>query len=299
MIKPSAEQKQIHFEWDNVNIQEESFIRIDQVRVKQIFVNILSNAVKFTQEFGTIRTSMECLMRRENEARVKVEISDTGIGMSSEFMDKNLFKPYSQELNKVTNRYAGSGLGLAIVKNLVELMGGQIQVKSELGEGTTFTIELTFEVMDENVAKENRQITGSSQEEIRARLSGKNILICEDHPLNAEIAQRLLEAVGCHATIAQDGKQGVEAFLQSELHSFDVILMDIRMPVMDGLEAAAAIRAQEREDAKTIPIIAMTANAYDSDKENCVKAGMNTHLSKPIDVNELYHTLEQYVGSVR
>ena len=295
MVTPSAQQKNIHLELKKKNIDEEFYIKIDQVRVKQIFVNILSNSVKFTPDNGTIEVHIEALEKKDHLAQVKIMISDTGIGMTKDFVENSLFKPYSQEHNKVTNRYAGSGLGLAIVKNLVDLMQGSIDVKSEEGEGTTFNICLTLPYVEHAIAQEDKKLKNSNMEEIKLHLKGKHVLICEDHPLNAEIAQRLLEAVGCETTIAQDGKQGVTFFASSPQGTFDAILMDIRMPVMDGLEAAETIRAQDRDDAKTIPIIAMTANAYDTDKENSHKAGMNAHLAKPIDVNELYRTLEEYM----
>jgi len=293
MIAPSAEQKKIHFLVTKENVNDEFYIKIDQVRVKQIFVNILSNSVKFTPINGSIGIHIAVLDKKDHLAKVEVTISDTGIGMTQEFVEKSLFKPYSQEHNKVTNRYAGSGLGLAIVKNLVDLMNGTISVVSEEGEGTTFTIGLTFPYVEEAVAQEDKKTKNNNMDEIKLHLKGKHILICEDHPLNAEIAQRLLEAVGCETTIAQDGQQGVGYFKASKPGTYDAILMDIRMPVMNGLEATETIRELDRLDAKQIPIIAMTANAYDADKENSHKAGMNAHLAKPIDVGELYRTLDQ------
>lgn len=291
MIQPSAEQKHIKFVVDNRNINTDSYVKIDQVRVKQVFVNILSNAVKFTPEEGTIETTLECYELKSDAARVSVKIRDTGIGMSQDFIDHNLFKPYSQERNKVTSQYAGSGLGLAIVKNLVELMGGSLKVQSSPGEGSCFTIHLDFQRVDEKTAKETMEEKTDDLADVKRQLKGKHILICEDHELNAEIAKRLLEAVGCKTTVAVNGKEGVEFFEHSEEHSIDLILMDIRMPVMDGLEATEKIRAMERADAATVPIIAMTANAYESDKESSKIAGMNAHLAKPIEVNLLYKTL--------
>lgn len=295
MMRPSAQQKHIHFQVHNVNVQTEYYVKIDPVRVKQIFVNILSNAIKFTPENGLIETTIEILSIDEHMASVKITIADSGIGMSKEFAQNHLFKPYSQEFNKVTNRYAGSGLGLAIVKNLVELMGGSIEVESEIGAGTTFYIQMDFEYAKDEVAREDLQSCNKKIDSCKEKLKGKRILICEDYPLNAEIAQRLLEAVGCSVMAAGDGQAGVDKVKESPVNSIDAILMDIRMPVMDGLKATLAIRALERTDAKSIPIIAMTANAYDSDKENSVRVGMNSHLAKPIEKNELYRTLSEYI----
>ena len=289
MIKPSADQKNIRFLVNKKKVQEDFYINIDPVRVKQIFVNILSNAVKFSSDGGIIQTDVTVIAFENKKADVKVKISDTGIGMTKDYVENSLFKPYSQEHNRVTSQYAGSGLGLAIVKNLVELMGGSIHVKSELGEGTVFTIRLSLPYEETTAVQENVH-TKSTQEE-REDLKGKKILICEDHPLNAEITQKLLNRAGCLTTVACDGAQGVECFVSSAQNEFDAILMDIRMPVMDGLTAAKEIRASDREDAKTVPIIAMTANAYDTDRENSANAGMNAHLAKPVDVGELYRVL--------
>ena len=296
MIRPSAEQKHIKFIIENHNIKTDAYVKIDQVRAKQIFVNILSNAVKFTPEEGLIETTIECYGVKDKQAQVRVMIRDTGIGMSQEFISKNLFKPYSQERNRVTNRYAGSGLGLAIVKNLVELMGGSIQVQSSLGEGSCFTVCLDFLMVEGEAAMEHLQQKTTNPEEFKERLEGKHIMLCEDHPLNAEIAERILEFVGCKITHAQNGKEGLDIFRESQPYSIDLILMDIRMPVMDGLEAATAIRNLDREDAKTIPIVAMTANAYESDWQSSRQAGMNAHLAKPIDVELLYQTMVDLIG---
>ncbi|MDD2972920.1 MAG: ATP-binding protein, partial [Lachnospiraceae bacterium] len=291
MITPSAERKGIQFIVEKESIDEEYYIRIDQVRVKQIFINILSNAVKFTPENGMIKMSIQAAESCDGQGAVKITIADTGIGMTKEFIENSLYKPYSQEHNKMTNKYAGSGLGLAIVKNLVELMNGTLTVKSEEGKGTTFTIFLAFSYRKKLADGEENRSGNNDRTQWKNRLNGKHILLCEDHPLNAEIAQRLLEAAGCTVISAADGKEGVNYFTNTAVGEFDAILMDIRMPVMNGLEASEAIRALDRSDAKTIPIIAMTANAYDSDKENCRRAGMNAHLAKPIDVEELYRTL--------
>ena len=295
MIIPTAEQKDILFQVNKKNLRDELYIFIDQMRVKQIFMNILSNAVKFTPKGGTIQADIEVASYENHKAAVRVSISDTGIGMSQSYIEDSLFKPYSQEHNKITGKYAGSGLGLAIVKNLVELMGGSITVKSQVDEGTTFKIYLEIPYLEQKDVAEKVINPVMNMEKIKEILKGRKILLCEDHPLNAEIAKRLLEKMDCEVVIANNGKEGITLYEQSAVNEYDAILMDIRMPVMDGLEAAAAIRDLERTDGKTVPIIAMTANAYDSDRENSEKAGMNAHLAKPIEVNELYQTLAKLI----
>ncbi|MDD3184514.1 MAG: ATP-binding protein [Anaerostipes sp.] len=294
MLRPSMEAKQIDLKLKTLNFNENSFIKIDAVRVNQIFVNIISNAVKFTPEGGTIQITVENLRRKGNIAHGKVVISDTGIGMNKDFLRHNLFHPYSQERNKITNKYAGSGLGLAIVKNLIELMEGSIRVDSDPGEGTTVTIYLDFEFASEDKVDSKIQKKHNNIDEWTTLLKDKRILLCEDHPLNAEIATRLLEKVGCKVTVAEDGAQGVKLFQESQIGEFDAVLMDIRMPVMDGLEATKTIRNLPREDAKKVAIIAMTANAYESDRKSSREAGMDAHLAKPIDVNMMYEVIVEY-----
>lgn len=295
MIKPSTDKKNIKF----INIKDSSFfnyyIKADSVRLKQIFVNILSNSVKFTNNGGIIEVITENLATSETSITEKITIRDTRIGMSPAFIQNNLFKPYTQERNVVTSQYAGSGLGLAIVKNLVTLMNGTIDVKSELGKGTTFTIVLTFEIIKKEDTSKINQPKNLINDSIIEKLSDKNILICEDQPLNAEITKRLLLHAKCNSEVAQNGKIGLEMFQKSNEHYYDAIIMDIRMPIMNGLESTLAIRALNRSDAKSIPIIAMTANAYDEDIKNCLDAGMNAHISKPVDPQNLFKTLAAYL----
>ncbi|MDD4371171.1 MAG: ATP-binding protein [Anaerostipes sp.] len=295
MLRPSMEAKRIDLKLKKLNFNESNFIKMDAVRVNQIFVNIISNAVKFTPEGGTIQIIVENLGTKENVVHGKVVISDTGIGMNQDFLTHNLFHPYSQERNQITSKYAGSGLGLAIVKNLIELMEGSIWVESEPGEGTTVTICLDFEFVSEDKVDPKVQKKYNNIEEWKVLLKDKRILLCEDHPLNAEIVVRLLEKVGCKVTVAGDGAQGVKLFQESPVGDFDAVLMDIRMPVMDGLEATKMIRNLPREDAKKVAIIAMTANAYESDRESSKEAGMNAHLAKPIDVNMMYEVIVKYI----
>ena len=293
MILPSIEEKHLEFGVENQNIDLDRYAMFDDVRMKQIFTNVMSNAVKFTPEDGKVQFSMMCLKHENGVDHDMFEISDTGIGMSREFLKTGLFEPYEQENNELTGRYAGPGLGLAITKKLVELMGGKIQAESEQGEGTTIRIYLDIPIVDDGRAREMLEKRENRLKSASEKLAGKRILLCEDHPLNAEISRKLLERVGCEVLWARDGEEGLCAFEASETGSIDAILMDIRMPKMDGIQAAKAIRNLTRRDARTVPIIAMTANAFEEDKKATREAGMNEHLAKPVVSAVLYGVLER------
>ena len=265
------------------------YINVDRVRVRQLFTNLLSNAVKFTPGYGKIECVVECLSRERGLCLVRITIRDSGVGMSEEFL-QHAFEPFAQEQNSQSNKYAGTGLGLPIVQNLVHLMGGTISIHSKLNEGTAVTVELPFELL------EGYQPPASGETVAFFDLQGRRVLLCEDHPLNATIAVKLLNRVGVEVELAGDGRQGVDRFTQRGTGYYDAILMDIRMPVMDGLSATRAIRALSRGDAKTIPIIAMTANAFDFDVKASLSAGMDAHLDKPVDPEKLYRTLAEQIG---
>lgn len=296
MVHPNIQEEHVNFRMVNHNINLDRYARFDAIRLKQIFTNILSNAIKFTPEGGCIEFTMECLKHEDGKDYDKFEIRDTGIGIGRDFLEHELFVPYAQENTELTGKYAGPGLGLAITKRLVELMNGRIEVESERGEGTVFRLYLAIEIIEDDMAEEIIHKKVNSINEAREKLSKKRILLCEDHPLNAEISQKLLERVGCEVIWAQDGMKGLDIFKNSDIYTFDAILMDIRMPNMDGIEAAKAIRVLSRADAKTVPIIAMTANAFDDDKEESKRAGMNEHLAKPVVPNLLYETLERFLA---
>lgn len=288
MITPLCQQKNIDFIYDDPNIKD--IIMADRVRFNQVFFNLLSNAVKFTPEGGTITFEIKCTGIHDNKMDLDFLIADTGIGMSEEFME-HMFEPFSQEQRPADSSGPGTGLGLAIVKNMVDLMGGTIEVQSHLNEGTIFLIHLTLPLAEESV--ESR--SSVDIEKLNAVLRDKEILLVDDHPLNLEVAKKILEKRELRVTTASDGSIAVELFSQSELNRFDAILMDIRMPVMNGLEATKAIRALKREDAKRIPIIAMTANTLDEDKDAASEAGMNAHLGKPIVPKELFECLYEWL----
>lgn len=294
IIKPAAKTKNIEFQVINQGVDLEWYIRVDPVRVKQIFINLLSNAIKFTPEGGRIQLEFYCLAKKGFIRHDKICVRDNGIGISEEFMKDGLFSPFSQESNDASGRYAGSGLGLSIVHSLVEMMGGRIEVESEQGKGSLFSVYLDFERVPENEVEQSHHRNEKS--ELSDSLEHKKILLVEDHPLNAEIMKRILEKAKCEVVWADDGQKGVTAFKEASEKEFDAILMDIRMPVMNGLEATKAIRSLERKDAKRIPIIAMTANAYEEDVKQVLEAGMNCHLAKPIEVKKLYETLHRYIG---
>ena len=267
---------------------------LDELRVNQIFFNLFSNAVKYTPEGGAITCRLDEELIGDGKLRVSVRISDTGIGMSEEFQ-KVLFDPFTQEHRQNNAEMRGTGLGLAIVKRLTEAMGGSIRVESKLGRGTSFIFDLICGLMPEAEAAARKK-DGASAAGGMENLSGIHVLLCEDHPLNQEIARSILAERGVIVETADDGRLGVDAFRKSPGGYFDCILMDIRMPVLDGYEATKLIRGLDRPDAKTVPIIAMTADAFSGDVEKCLALGMNGHISKPFDPEELFAELSSLTG---
>lgn len=260
-------------------------LKIDGPRMKQILMNLLSNALKFTPEGGVIEYTLENMGVKDGYMHSRIVIRDTGCGMSEDFMPI-VFEPFSQEQNAYSSRYAGSGLGMPIVKRLVELMDGSICIKSELGEGTEITLLIDFEIA---YGPEEAPVVMMQTES----LAGMNVLLAEDHDINAMVAGKLLSKEGVSYNRAHNGQEAVELFESSPVGFFDAVLMDIRMPVMDGFEATKTIRELERPDSERIYIIAMTANAFDEDIRASLEAGMNEHLAKPIEPGRLYYALEK------
>ena len=285
VIKPLMDEKSINFIFELKD--EADCIKVDRLRFSQIFFNLLSNAAKFTPTGGTIEFISETIEPKERnekgKAGIRFYIRDNGIGMSEEFQ-KHLYDPFIQEKSELGEKTKGTGLGLPIVKSLVDAMDGTISVKSKLGQGTEFKIELYVEVMEAPSVKEKSVLKTES-------LKGIRVLLVEDNELNVYVAKTILEKAFCEVDMAQNGKEAVQKFNESKNHYYDAILMDIRMPVMDGLEATRRIRALEREDAATVPIIAMTADAFDKEKQETVAAGMNSHMAKPIEPAVLYEVL--------
>ena len=274
---------------DNQNISHRHLLG-SPLHLRQILQNIDGNAVKYNREGGSIAFSAKEIACANNMATYKFVCSDTGRGMSKEFLD-HAFEPFAQEDTSARTAYMGTGLGLAIAKQLVEMMGGTIEVESEQNVGTTFTMTIPFEI-DTSYREENAVNHTIPEEDI----SGVKVLLVEDNELNMEIAKFILENAGMEVTTASNGKEAVEIYAASGENQFDLILMDVMMPVMNGLDAARIIRSMQRMDAKKIPIFAMTANAFADDIEASRKAGMNEHLSKPLDEAKMIRMIKRYVA---
>lgn len=270
-----------------------------KVQLKRIFMNLITNAIKYNKPNGSVLVSCRETEFKEGRASFRFVCADTGIGMDEQFV-KIMYEPFSQEKRFHGNMSEGVGLGLSIVKKLVESAGGTISVDSKKGEGTSFTVDLSFETLDE----ENKLSPDLPSEPDGKKLAGCNVLVAEDNELNFEIVEFILKVEGANVIAAMDGKQAVDIFAKSEEGSIDVILMDVMMPVMDGLTAVREIRALSRVDATTVPIIAMTANAFADDVENAREAGMDAHVAKPIDGEKLVDCIlrlikNKYRGGVR
>lgn len=290
MFAAQCKQKGITF--TIISPERPPVIVVDQTRLNQLVYNLLSNAIRFTPQGGHVTLTVDTAMSGSRMAFIDFTIQDDGIGMSQEFQEK-MFEPFTQESTAVTSELQGAGLGLYIAKNLINLMGGTIGVNSKLGEGTTVKVHFTFEVAGDAV------ISTVFDHEYAIKpikaLEGKTVLLVEDHPTNRLIARRLLEKQSMTVIAAKNGQEAVMKFSSSPPRSIDVILMDIRMPEMDGYTATKEIRALKRKDAKKVPIIAMSANAFEDDIAGILSAGMNAHLSKPIDPQLLYQTLEKHL----
>ena len=288
VIEQMASEQNIQIEWEKKEITHQDFIGSPGY-VKRVMMNILSNAVKYNRENGHIYIScMEISSKQPEMTTIEFVCRDTGIGMTEEFQ-KCVFEPFAQEHTGSRTKFAGTGLGMSIAKNLVEKMGGSISFESKEGAGTTFVIQVPFKIdPDADKREEQRDVSEKS-------IKGLHILLAEDNELNMEIAEFVLQNGGADVTKAWNGQEAVELFRKSEPGGFDTILMDIMMPVMNGYEAAKKIRSLDREDAKTIPIIAMTANAFTEDRLKAKEAGMNEHIVKPLDVELLIKVIHKLV----
>ena len=276
-----------------INVEHENILT-DTTKVKEIFVNILSNAIKYTSSGGSVKVSVDELPCDEDGyMMVRTRVSDTGIGMSQEYLT-NIFEAFTRERNATKSKITGSGLGMSIVKKYVDLLGGIIDVESELGKGSTFTVTLKHRIADERyyVKKhvENLEICSEI-------LEGRNILLAEDNDLNAEIAEAILERAGLKTERVEDGIQCVNRIMEMPVGTYDIILMDIQMPEMNGYKATQEIRRLPDRDKACIPIIAMTANAFEEDKRDAIAAGMNGHIAKPIQVDKLLSILSKNLPS--
>ena len=274
-----------------MNVEHEHVLT-DVTKVKEIFVNILSNAIKYTPAGGSVMVDVDELSCDESGYMiVRISVSDTGIGMSQDYQTK-IFEAFTREQNTTKSKIAGTGLGMSIVKKYVELLGGIINVESELGKGSTFTVTLKHRIADESYyVKEYIEESGTGSE----ILEGRNILLAEDNDLNAEIAEAILERAGLKTERVENGIQCVNRIMEMPTGTYDMILMDIQMPQMDGYKATQAIRNLPDKDKACIPIIAMTANAFEEDKREAIAAGMNGHIAKPIQVDKLLSMLAEVI----
>ena len=290
IIRQQAGQRSQTFTVES-HLQHENVLA-DPNRLKQVLMNILSNAVKYTPTGGHIRLELDELPRNEHYARYRFVVQDDGIGMSEDYQ-KTLFEPFTREEKSGTNKVQGTGLGMAITKSVVDLMGGSISVESATDKGTRFEVVLEFPIDTEADTVQEAQML-PEEGEIASPLSGMKFLCAEDNAINAEILQMLLEASGASCTICSDGQEIVDAFAGVKPGDYDIILMDVQMPIMDGLEATRRIRSGENPLGKTIPILAMTANAFLEDMQKSKEAGMDEHLSKPVDIRALEQTVKRF-----
>ena len=274
-----------------INVEHENILT-DTTKVKEIFVNILSNAVKYTPAGGSVMVDIDELPCEEpGYMIVRTRVSDTGIGMSQDYLSK-IFEAFTRERNTTKSKITGSGLGMSIVKKYVDLLGGTIDVESELGKGSTFTVTLKHRIADESYyVKKHMEESGTGRE----ILEGRKILLAEDNDLNAEIAEAILGRAGIETERVEDGLQCVKRITEMPAGTYDMILMDIQMPQMDGYKATRVIRDLPDPEKAGIPIVAMTANAFEEDKREAAAAGMNAHIAKPIQVEQLLSTLAEII----
>ena len=290
MIRAQASEKAQTFTV-STHLRHENLLA-DPTRLNQVLMNILSNAVKYTPRGGHIRFEVEELPRNEHYAKYRFVVQDDGIGMSEAYQ-KTLFDPFTREERSGTNKVQGTGLGMAITKNIVDLMGGSISVESATGKGTRFEVVLEFPIDTEADAVPKAQALPEEPEDV-SPLCGMNFLCAEDNAINAEILELLLESKGAHCKIYPNGQELVDAFVRVKPGEYDMILMDVQMPVMDGLEATRRIRSSENPLGRVIPILAMTANAFLEDMQKSKEAGMDAHLSKPVDIDALEQTVKRF-----
>ena len=292
IFQAEAEKKCIHLKME-YDVKHEHVI-CDETKNKEIFLNLISNAVKYTASGGrvTIRiTELDC--DRKDYVRIRTQVIDTGIGMSEEFLP-SLFEAFARERNTTDGKIAGTGLGMPIIKKYIDMMYGTIEVESKQGEGSKFTVTLEYRIADKSYYERATEKFSDMDE---TRISGKHILLAEDNDLNAEIAQFILEDMGLIVDRVEDGVQCVSRIEQKPAGTYDLILMDIQMPNMDGYRATEMIRGLSDKDKATIPIIAMTANAFEEDRKKALAKGMNGHIAKPVDAEKVEKTICSVLGS--
>lgn len=293
LIRPQAVEKNIEFEIIK-SFTDSRFIG-DELRINQVLINIIGNALKFTPNGGNIILRIEQALQEHDVAVLKFSVKDNGIGISQDNITR-IFQAFEQAEDNTAKKFGGTGLGLAISSNLVKLMGGTLEVKSKENCGSEFYFSLKMKKLLDDVLNENASLECCGDNCEMHDFSGKRILLVEDNELNSEIARTVLEMAKFNVETAFDGNEAVEMFAKSEPFYYDAILMDIRMPIMDGLEATHKIRMMDKDDAALVPIIAMTANAFDEDSKKSLDSGMNGHLAKPIDIKQLYDALRKAVN---
>lgn len=286
-VRPSAEKKQLHL-LTEFSLSQNEIVQIDALKTKKVLLNLLSNAIKYTPANGTVFLKVSRLQPAADTLTHRIIIQDNGIGMSAGFL-QHLYEPFTQENRPEAGHVQGTGLGLSIVRRIVALMDGRIQVNSELHHGTTFTVDLPMPAADGH-----GQQAAETELTAPASLTGKTILLCEDNEINAEIITILLQQKGLHIDWAKNGQEGCDYFAASLPGHYAAIFMDIRMPVLDGYAATAKIRASTHPDAKSVPIIAMTADAFEEDIRKGKSIGMNEYLTKPIQINKINALLAKF-----
>ena len=287
IFQAEAEKKGIHLEME-YKVQHEHVI-CDETKNREVFLNLISNAVKYTASGGTITIRIaELGCDRQDYVRIQTEVIDTGIGMSEEFLP-SLFEAFARERNTTAAKVAGTGLGMPIIKKYVDMMGGTIEVESKLGEGSKFTVIMEYRIADKGYYEQDTDPSPDTEE--TDRISGKHVLLAEDNDLNAEIAEFILEDMGLIVDRVEDGIQCVARMEQKPAGTYDLILMDIQMPNMDGYKATQAIRRLADKEKAGIPIIAMTANAFEEDRKKALAKGMNGHIAKPVDAEKVKKTI--------
>jgi CheY-like chemotaxis protein len=289
IMKTRCKEKNINFVTDTYNYSPSNFIT-DPLHLRQVLINLLGNSVKFTPELGTIIFKISCLERKDGRSLMEFVIQDTGIGISEENL-KAIFKPFEQGSGNITKRYGGTGLGLTISRHIVKLFGGDIKVESEVGKGSKFSFSIWLQETD--LQAPIIQVTKDPKD----RFVGKRVLLVDDVDLNRKIAKAMLKVTGIKVDEAEDGSAALKMFEDSPVNTYDIILMDVQMPIMDGYQASTAIRQLDRIDAPNVPIIALTANAFKEDIEKALKAGMNAHIAKPIKTDRIVEVMSQHIAS--
>jgi CheY-like chemotaxis protein len=288
IIRPRCEDKKIKFSVIADPFENKTFF-IDSLRLRQVLINLLGNAVKFTGELGTIDFKAQKKDELDGKTLVEFSVRDTGIGIPDDKLS-DIFESFEQGEATTSNNYGGTGLGLAISRSIVRLMGGEIELKSKLGEGSEFKFEVWF-------TESETETSESETPDIEGKFIGKKVLLVDDVEINRMICSAMLEIAGMEITEARDGADALTKFIESGEYEYDIILMDIRMPNMNGYECSEAIRSLGRADAKTVPIIALTANAFKEDIDKALEKGMNAHIAKPIEIDKLSEALFRFLNN--